>query len=62
MYYSHMNYFDYQNNVQLMMQLLVNLTFALNDPSKIWLHQGQYLSIYNTDEVEISPQLREGIS
>lgn len=62
MYYSHINFFDYQNNVQLVMQLLVNLIFALNDPSKIRLHQGQCLSIYNTYEIEISPQLREGIS
>ena len=43
------------------MQLLIKLIFVLNNTLNIWLHQGEYLSIYNTYEVEISPHLVQGI-
>ena len=44
-----------------MVHILVRLIFTLNNPLKIQLHQGQYLSMYNIYIVEILPQLREGI-
>ena len=44
-----------------MIQLLVKLVFASNNPLKIRVHQGQYLSTYNTYGVEISLQLKKCI-
>lgn len=44
-----------------MVQYLFKLIFSLNKPLTNWLHEGQYLLIYNTYEVEISQQLRKQI-